>query len=64
MPENVMTVEVTHETEIASTESEDIFSLHEAPACSVISCGRGSVKERAEKQTNVVLFSECIDEVL
>lgn len=64
MPENVMTVEVTHETEIASPEYGDIFSLREASACHVISYRGGGVKERVEKQTDVVLYNEYNDEVL
>ena len=49
MPENVMTVKVTHKTEITSTEQGDIFSLHEASACKVISCRGGSVKGKSRK---------------
>lgn len=64
MPENVVTVKVTHKTEIAPTESADIFSLWEASAHNVISCRGGSMKERVEKQTSMVLYNEYIDGVL
>lgn len=49
MLKNVMTVEATHKTEIASTEKGDIFSLHEATACNVISC-RGAKKGECPEQ--------------